>query len=56
METKKRKGSTTTTIKSFNASIKKLEELKMATKEELTQLNVLKKAIYERWQAIEMNL
>lgn len=54
--TTKRKGSTTLTIKAFNGSIKRLEELKMINEKELETLKKIKKDVFERWQSIEMNM
>lgn len=55
-ETKTRKGSTTTTIKSFNGVVEKLKELKMTNEEEDKKLREIKQIITERWLAIEMGI
>lgn len=55
-EKTKRKASTSLTIKGFNTSVANLVELKMVTEEEATELNKLKKVIFERWVAIEMKM
>ena len=51
-----RKASASYTIKSLKGNIKKFEDLKMATPEELAQLKKVHKAIAERWISIEMGL
>lgn len=48
-EAKKRNPSSTYTIKSMGQLVKKLESLKMVTKEELEQLQKIHKAVVTRW-------
>lgn len=55
-ETASRKGSTTTTIKSFNNTVSKLIVLKMVTIEEGEELKKLQKQIFERWVSVEMGI
>lgn len=55
-EVQKRKGSTSTTIKSFNGVIEKLYDLKMTTPDEHLELMKLKQVIVGRWLSMEMGI
>lgn len=53
---KPRKGSATTTLKSFNNNVSKLITLKMVTPDEGQQLKTLQKTIFQRWVSVEMGI
>lgn len=55
-ETKKRKGSTIGTIKSFKTLIDNLKNLKMANEAEIELLKGMHRKIFERWQSVEMGI
>lgn len=53
-ETKKKKVSTSFTVRQFKGNIEKMEATKMATAEELVTLKEIYKKVFERWMGLEM--
>lgn len=53
---KEQKVSISYTLKSFGENIKKFEEAKLATKEEVEEVKKLHKTLVERWIGLEFNL
>ena len=53
-EPKKKKVSTSFTVRQFKGNIEKMEATKMATEEELKTLKEIYKKVFERWMGLEM--